>query len=256
LPRHSMFEFKGTIGPSNTVPAIHASYLLNRPQGNVEIEVDEYNVTIRLATKYESFGEVYYETLEFALAFFAIGAITTGAPVELRLNEWIETPFDHNEVDGTIQKTRGQIHHEDPDALPFTMLPEDYTFALAEGLRWSEDIAQNAFLRRAVLDFNHALKHSNNDVPIYLARALESVENYYGGEKAMIDALGVSSQTKLVKKIANDAQGGLHTRHASMIERMKPVERQQVIACANAVREIIQKFQMDVETNRFRREAG
>jgi hypothetical protein len=251
-----MFEFKGTISPSDIFPAIHASYSLNRPQGNVEIEVDEYNITIRLTTKYESFGDVYYETFEFALAFFAIGAITTGVPVELRLDEWIETPIDRIEVDGKIQKIRGQIHHEDPDAIPFFMLPEDYTFALAEGLRWSEDIAQNGFLRRAVLDFNHALKHSINDVPIYLARALESVENYYGGEKAMIDALSVSSQTKLVKKMPNDAQGGLHTRHASMIETMKPIERKQVNACIDATRDILQKFHVDVETNRFKREAG
>lgn len=165
------------------------SYSINRPQGNVVIAVDGYNVTIRLAAQYESFDDVYYETFEFVLAFFAIGAINTGASVELRFDEWIETALDRFESDGTTKIIKGKIHHRDPDAIPSLLLPEDYAFGLAQGLLRSEGIAQTGFLRRAVLDFNHALKHSINDVPIYLARALESVENYYGGEKPMIDAL-------------------------------------------------------------------
>jgi hypothetical protein len=39
-----------------------------------------------------------------------------------------------------------------------------------------------------------------------------------------------------------------------MTETMTPLAKEQVIPCIEAVREILQKFQMDVESNRIKRE--
>jgi len=246
LPHQSLFEFTGTIGPSELVPPIRATYRLQRPEGTVTVDVEEYVVRLRFAATYESFDDLYYQIVEFVLAFFAVGTINTGIAVELQLDEWTETPLDRVDAEGMTHRVRGQILHRDPDAIPPVLLPEDYTFGLARGIQWSQEIATNAFFRRALLDFNHALKHSLNDVPIYLARSIESTQNFFGGEEALISSLSVSNEVKLVKRLANDAMAGLHTRHAARTEAMTSVTRDQVLAAIDAVRSVLLKFQIHI----------
>jgi hypothetical protein len=252
----SLFEFRGALSPADILPPIRATYSLNRPDGSVSIDVEGHSVTVRFIVQYESFDDLFRQTYEYVLGFFAVGTIRTGVAVDFRFDEWIETPLGGANAEGVAHRVKGQVLHSDPDAPPPLILPEDYTFGLAHGMQWSEDLATNPFLRRAVLDFNHSLKHPLNDIPIYLARAIESIENYFGGEEALIHSLSVAAEVKQVKRQANDALGGLHTRHAARTEAMTPLSRDQIIESVDAVRNVLLKFQMHLMTRRMKDQSG
>jgi hypothetical protein len=166
------------------------------------------------------------------------------------VHEWIETPLEQISTDGVSHPVRGRVYREKHGS---QIIPaEVFTFALAEGIRWAEDMDWNPFLRRAVLDFNFALQHSVNDVPIYLYRAIESAQNYFRGESALIESLDVKNQVKLVKRLANDAQSGLHVRHAAKTSEIRKLSVDDVIKAVAATREILEKFQMETWSRRIR----
>lgn len=251
MPRTSLFRFKGELRPKDLIPRVNARYSLERPSGSFGIEIDGHDVTIEFVASYESFDDLYFETYEFALAFFAVGSINLGRPIELILHEWIEHPLKEEGRENELRPVRGTILHEDPDATPPMIMQDRFMFGLAQGLLWSQDIATNSFLRRAVLDFNFALDHPLQDIPIYLARAIESVQVFFGKEKELKSALHVSSELTKVKRIANDALSGFHTRHAAKTEQIRPLTREEVLEAVEATRQVLTKFQMYLMGNRL-----
>ena len=255
MSRKSLFKFYGELLPSELIPEIRAGYALNRPAGSFGIEVDGRKVTIEFVASYESFDELYLETYELALAFFSVGAIRLGIPIQLQLQGWTEHPLQGSGEAQQLRPVRGTISTEDPDAIAVLLMPDQFTFGLANGVMWAEDLATNSFLRRAVLDFNFALNHPLQDVPIYLARSIESVQVFFQGENELISVLEVGSQVKKVKRMANDALSGLHTRHAAKTEKVVPLSRQEVIDAANATRDVLTKFQMYLMGKRIQRDA-
>jgi hypothetical protein len=242
VAKTSLFRFKGELQPKNLVPEVRAGYSLERPSGSFGIDIEGHEVTIQFMATYESFDELYAETYELALAFFSVGALNLGLPMHLVLNEWEEIPAEGSKGGDSRSPVRGTILHEDPDVVPPLILPDQFTFGLAHGMRWFKQMATNPFLRRAVLDYNFALNHPLQEVPIYLARAIESAEEFFGGEKDLKAELEVSAEVKKVKRIANDARSGLHTRHAAKTKRTRALSREEVLDAAEATRTILNKF--------------
>ncbi len=156
-------------------------------------------------------------------AVLSVLALRTGKPIRFVINEWKEIPISPLAADGMSHPVIGRIYHELPDQ---PKVPDNrFMTGLAEGLRWAPDIDANPFLRRAILDFNYALQHSINDVPIYLSRAIESAEAYFGGEQQLITSLHVTNQVKLVMRMSNDARGGIHARHAARTIKLSSFHR-------------------------------
>lgn len=250
MAKTSWFTFKGELRPKGSIPSIQASYHLNRPSGGFDIEVEGNEIRIQFVGSYESFDELYYETFEFALAFFSAGALHTGLSLDLELNEWQERPVDQKAAVGVAHPITGRIIRE--NKTPTMLMADPFMFGLAQGVQWAEDIGSNAFLRRAILDFNYALKHPLNDIPIYLYRAVESAQVHFGGEKQLIDALNIRSEVKQVKRLANDALGGVHGRHAAMTKDMKIHSQEDIVEAVNATREVLVRFQLHLMTERKR----
>jgi len=249
MTKTSWFRFIGELHPKDAIPLSQARYTLNRPTGSMSIDITGATVSVEFVISFESFDELYAETVEFVQAFIAVQALKTWFPIQLVFTEWIETPLEPVSSDGVSHPVRGRILRENPDqvALP----PDTLTFALAEGIRWSEDLELNPFLRRAVLDFNYALQHPINDIPIYLYRAIDSAQAYCGGERELIKALNVGEQVKKVKRRANEGQAGVHVRHAAKTANIRKLSLEDVAEATKATGEILVAFQMETLSKRL-----
>ena len=234
----------GELQPSAAIPRSRVSYSINRAKGSVSVDINGSSITIRFVTNWDLFDDLYAETVEFIQSFLAVQSLKTGLPLQLVINEWTETPLESSRKTEIRQPVRGRVFHEAPTSIPIPA--DEFAFALAEGIRWSEDMEWSPFLRRAVLDFNYALQHPIDDIPIYLYRVIESAEAFFGGEAQLIKALGIKTQIKLVKRLADDANAGIHARHAATTPSKKSLSPEEVIKAADATREILAKFQMEV----------
>lgn len=240
----SWFEFTGILYPTESIPEVSASYHLNRSKESITVEIEGSKILIRFVATYDSFEDLYYEIVEFVQAFLAVGAIQSGLPLELIVNEWVETPLAPLGDDRISHPVKGRVFYKN---LEMSSLPKDrFLLSLAEGIGWSEDIEKNPFLRRAILDFNYALQHPLNDIPIYLYRAIESVEVYFGGEGKLIQSLKLEPQVKLIKRLANDAKSGLHTRHAAETKKVKQPSPEEIMEAIEATKVILNAFHLQV----------
>jgi hypothetical protein len=250
MAKTSWFKFIGEILPKDEIPQGKAGYSLNRAMGSVSVNVDGANITVDFVTNYELFEDVFDETVEFVQSFLSVQSLKTGLPLSFVVHEWIETPLDPVGADGVSHPIRGRVYRENHGT---QLISADiFKFALAEGIRWAEDMDWNPFLKRAMLDFNFALQHPINDVPIYLYRSIESAQIYFGGEAALIESLDVKDQVKIVKRLADDAQSGLHVRHAARTPKVRNLSTEEVMKEVDATRDILIKFQMDTWSRRIR----
>jgi hypothetical protein len=246
MTKTSWFIFKGDLLPSGAIAPGNISFSLNRYKGSVSLEVNGTSITIRLIAIWDSFEDLYAETKEFVQSFLAAQALQTGVPLQLVITEWIENPLETPDKESQAKPVRGRVFHEPPISSP---IPVE---TLAHGMEWVEDMEWSPFLRRAVIDFNYALQHPVNDVPIYLSRAIESAEAFFGGELPLIDSLNVRTQVKLVKRLANDRDAGIHARHAATTPIQKTISAQEVIQAVRSTKEIIDKFRMVVLGQRIK----
>lgn len=250
MTQTSWFRFFGKILPKDEIPKINASYSINRKKGGVTVDVNGANITVSFITTYESIEDVFTETVDFINSFISVQSLRTGLSLSFIVDEWVETPLDPIGPDGMSHPIKGIVYRENYNN---QLIPSDsLLFAMAEGINWVEDMEWNPFLKRAMLDFNYALQHPVNDVPIYLYRSLESAQNYFGGEAALIQVLDVKDHVKTVKRLADDAQGGLHVRHAAKTSEIRNLTIEEVIRAVSAAREILIKFQLEVWSRRNR----
>jgi hypothetical protein len=250
-PMHktSRFEFVGEIHPKDRLPWSQIEYNLDRAKGTLKVRLNGPSITISFIEEFEIFEDVYSETFEFMQAILSVLTLRTGIPTRLIITEWTETPISPIAADGMSHPVSGRVYHEQSDQTQVT--GNSFMTGLAEGLSWALDLDVNPFLRRAILDFNYALQHPLNDVPIYLSRSIESAEEYFGGERQLIDTLKVSSQVKFVKHMANNAQEGIHARHAAKTATIKQLTQKEVLKAVIATQEVLQLFQIE---SRIRRE--
>ncbi len=248
----SWFTFFGEIHPKESIPNIKAGYSLNRKSGSVGVKLDGYKVTIDFAAYFDNFEELFYEIREYVQAFFSVGAMHSGLPLELIINEWIERPLEPLGEDGISHPVKGRVLKKTPEMV--TLSGQNFLFALGKGVMWSEDIDANPFLRRAALDFNYALQHPLGDIPIYLYRAIESAQNYFGGEAKLIQTLDIKRQVGFVKRLANDARSGIHARHAAKTSEIKQISNTDVLEAARATKYILERFHLQVMSKRGHKE--
>lgn len=250
MPKTSWFKFIGEILPKGEIPPSKAGYSLNRKKGNVSIDIDGSSIIVDFLSNYETFEDIYADTVEFVQSFLSVQSLQTGLPLSFIVHEWVEIPLEPISADGISHPVRGRVYLEKRAS---QIIPvEVFTFALAESIHWVEDMEWNPFLRRAVLDFNFALQHPINDVPIYLYRSIESAQIFFGGEAALLESLDVKNQVKLVKKLADDAQSGLHVRHAARTSEIRKLSEDDVLKAVIATREILKKFHMETLSRRIR----
>ena len=252
MAKTSHFEFIGEIHPKDPFPPFRAEYELRRAKTTIKVKLENGAISIGFIDEFESFEDVYAETLEFMQAIISVLTLRTGIPTRIAITEWRETPISPLPEDGVSHPVRGRIYLEPPPQPP---VPQNvFMTGIAEGLRWAPDLDSNLFLRRAILDFNYALQHPLNDVPIYLSRAIESAEEFFGGERELIKTLNVKKQVKLVKRLANDAQ--IHARHAATTYEMRHLEVGDVASAVAATRDVLQLFQIQAMVLREREEGS
>ena len=252
MAKVSHFEFYGEIHPKDPFPAFQADYELQRATTAMKVKLKDAAIAISFVDEFDRFEDVYAETLEFMQAIVSVLALRTGIPTRIVMTEWKETPISPLPEDGVSHPVRGRTYLEPP---PQAQVAENvFMTGIAEGLRWAPDLDSNLFLRRAILDFNYALEHPLNDVPIYLSRAIESAEAYFGGEGKLIETLNVREQVKLVKRLANDAQ--VHARHAAATPTMRHLEAEDVARAVDATRGVLQVFQIQVMVERQRQQGA
>ena len=248
MAKTSHFEFFGEIHPKDPFPPFRAEYELRRTKTTIKVKLENGAISIGFIDDFESFEDVYSETLEFMQAIVSVLTLRTGIATRIAITEWIETPISPVPENGVSHPVRGRIYLESP---PQPAVPENvFMTGIAEGLRWAPDLDSNLFLRRAILDFNYALQHPLNDVPVYLSRAIESAEEFFGGERELIKTLNVKKQVKLVKRLANDAQ--IHARHAAATSEMRHLEVGDVASAVAATRDVLQVFQIQAMVIRER----
>lgn len=252
MAKTSHFEFIGEIHPKDPFPPFRAEYELRRARSTVQVKLENTSISISFIDEFESFEDVYAETLEFMQAIVSVLTLRTRIPTRIVISEWKEIPISPLPENGVSHPVRGRIYLESPPQPP--VAENVFMTGIAEGLRWAPDLDSNLFLRRAVLDFNYALQHPINDVPIYLSRAIESAEEFFGGERELIKTLNVGKQVKLVKRLANDAE--IHARHAATTSEMRDLEVKDVKKAVAATGEVLQVFQIQAMVIRERQEKG
>ncbi len=252
MAKTSHFEFIGEIYPKDLFPHFRADYELRRAKSTIKVRLEDTAISISFIDEFESFEDIYSETLEFMQAIISVLTLRTGIPTRIIITEWKEIPISPLPEDGVSHPVRGRIYLESHSQSP---VPENvFMTGIAEGLRWAPDLDSNPFLRRAILDFNYALQHPLNDVPVYLSRAIESAEAYFGGERELIKTLNVGKQVKLVKRLANDSQ--IHARHAATTTAKRHLELEDVERAVDATRHVLQVFQIQAMVIRERQEGS
>jgi len=252
MAKTSYFEFLGEIYPKDPFPRFRSEYELRRARSTIKVRLENTAISISFIDEFESFEDIYSETLEFMQAIISVLTLRTGIPTRIVITEWKEIPISPLPGDGVSHPVRGRIYLE---SRPQPPVPENvFMTGIAEGLRWALDLDSNLFLRRAILDFNYALQHPLNDVPVYLNRAIESAEVYFGGERELINALNVGKKVKLVKRLANESQ--IHARHAATTRVMRQLELEDVKRAVDATRHVLQVFQIQAMVIRERQEGN
>jgi hypothetical protein len=252
MVKTSHFEFIGEIYPKDLFPRFRADYELRRAKNIIKVSLEDTSIKFNFIDEFENFEDIYSETLEFMQSIISVLTLKTRIPTRIIVTEWNEIPISPLPEDGVSHPVRGRIYLESP---PLPPVPKNvFMTGIAECLRWAPDLDSNPFLRRAILDFNYALQHPLNDVPVYLSRAIESAEAYFGGERELIKTLNVEKQVKFVKRLANDSQ--VHARHAATTTEMRHLELKDIERAVDATRDVLQVFQIQAMITREREEGS
>src|SRR3990172_3387662 len=147
MRKTSFFTFVGEIYPKDRLPWSRAEYDLARARGSIKVQLNGPSVTVSFIDEFETFEDVYAETVDFMQAILSVLTLRTGIPTRLVITEWTETPISPRSSDGKSHPVRGRVYHDQPDQ---PQVPEGtFITGIAEGLRWAPDLDANPYLRIA-----------------------------------------------------------------------------------------------------------
>lgn len=237
----SRFRFSGNIHPGGLEIRDSSETQLELNLGRTRLLIEGDFVHLDFIAEMELFEDLVAEVDEFMRSFLAAQSISSLYPLNVIWREWTEQPIDPK---SEKEPVRGRIVLPVVPNTPIT--DEAVMTIIARGMEWYKEMEFSPFLRRAVLDFSYALEQPLNEIPMYLARAIESAEHYFGGEKGLIEKLKAKGEVKKVKKIANDSLNGLHTRHAAMTTKAVKLKPHDVQDAVKATANILQRFHGEV----------
>lgn len=225
-PRLSIFTFSGTVFPQHAVQGLDVS--IRVPYGSVTISDD--SLTIKLLVEWLDLGTVIETAREEATVLLAAQAAFSSVPLWVRLERWREDPQDDRPI------SEGAITLSKP---PFKSIrSEDFV----QGSEIVPIMIQERALALSIADYHRALTSQIEDVPIFAARAVESIENYFGGRQAFFSALRIrGKRLDILSRIANASSEGYHTRHAAKKRRRRVTDRERQ-DCLEITQEVILTF--------------
>ena len=202
----SYFRLIGYLYPNYHMPKdFNASFNIDFQGIDYQIQLSDSEIAVEFMTEYSEFDELIIEINSNLQAYISVQALMTKIPFRLVWTEWIERPLDSTGDERRLP-VRGSFTQPGDEAQHLTW--QAFMGGIGVSGQFRTELESNDFLRRAVTDFNFALQLPLNEIPVYLARSIESAQVFFGGEAALIRELDVGSEVKLVKRLANDSQGG------------------------------------------------
>lgn len=235
----SLYRFIGKLYPGKPATKDTVEVELNFNFANVKLKIDGQQVILEFITESESFDKLFLDVDRTMKAFVAAQALSSYFPLQIIWDEWLEFPLDTKK--GAENKpVRGKIRKPDLDQFPIST--DVLLNMVSRGSELYKEFESNPYLKRALLDFNYALQQPTSEVPVYLYRAIESAQCYFGGEKQLIEKLRSEKAVKLVKQMANDAERGFHARHAAKTEQTVDLNNEDIQKAVEAASKILMEF--------------
>lgn len=162
----------------------------------------------------------------------------TNVSLQFEFSNWVEVPIGYQEISRTV----GFLSSEG-DQMPGVLNEQIETAHSIVPL-----LSKVPYLDLALNDYTQALIYPQHAL-IFLARAIESVENHFavmtssgkktGKEKIMREVLGLKrGDVEYVTKRANES----HRRHASRDATVKDLSSEELIECFGKTANILSKF--------------
>lgn len=234
----SHWRFIGEIYPTSERQSQQLEVEIEFSFGKTTVALTNDRISLFFVTEPKSFEGLFRQVDIAVKSFLAPQSLTSLVPLTVVWREWSEEPLDGRPL------TSGQIKNVDLKSvvLPGSLL----THAITSGMTWHEQMKFSPLLHRAVVDFSYALQQPSSEIPVYLYRVVESAQVYFNGEANLISKLKLEDEVKLVKRIANDAKQGFHTRHAAKTKDVKNLSYDEIQEAVNATVKIVNGFYLAV----------
>jgi hypothetical protein len=78
MAKISHFEFIGEIHPKDSIPQFRSEYELRRARSTIKVKIKDGGIALSFIDEFESFEDIYAETLEFMQAIISVLTLHTG----------------------------------------------------------------------------------------------------------------------------------------------------------------------------------
>ena len=230
--RWSCFVFSGKLAPA----AACAELQVSLTHAGMSFVAAQDSVAVTTDGNPAHFGAIRNAATRYLDRLVAAQALHTAIPLTVAITQWVEVPL----APGEDRRTVGFVGQDDEAmARPIPV----QAFEAAHG--YTLLLTSFPYLDLAIQDWYQALRYPAH-APIFLARAVESVENHFYGAAArqkgigktelMQQTLGISrADVDYITRRANDS----HRRHASTEGSARPLPPEELVACHGKTRDII-----------------
>jgi hypothetical protein len=230
----SCFTFLGTLHPAQACRELDVSVDF----GGMNLVIMQNRFAVMVEGDPDHFNSIRFAVSNFVNRITSAQAPLSATPLRAELTNWVEVPSDLSEG----QRMVGFMALEEEQ--PLSVSNEDIENAQSI----VPLMALVPYLDLALSDFFQALNFPQHAL-IFLARAIESIENHFGRiakqtkgkgkETVMQELLGVEkSDVDYVMKRANES----HRRHATRDGTPKALPQDELIECFKKTANIIAAF--------------
>lgn len=203
----SCFTFFGTLRPAQACTDLDISLEFS----SMSLSIKQNGFAIVTEGAPSNFESIHYAVSRFIRRITNALAPLTTTPIRAEFSNWVEVPTGYENT----RRTVGFLDLEGKESLSIFNKDIETAHSLVPLM------SLVPYLDLALSDFYQALEYPQH-APIFLARAIEAIENHFSGiakrrkgvgkEKVMQEILGVKrSDVEYITKRANDS----HRRHAT-----------------------------------------
>jgi hypothetical protein len=239
----SCFTFLGTLSPAQACTNLDISLEFS----GMNLSIKQNGFAIVTEGDPADFESIHFAASRFIARITNAQAPLTIAPLRAEFSNWVEVPVGYDEA----RRTVGFMALEGEQLLSVSNEQIETAHTLVSLM------ASVPYLDLALSDFSQALNYPQHAL-IFLARAIESVENHFSGtarrqkgigkERIMQDLLGVKrSDVEYVTKRANAS----HRRHATQDGTVSELPGDELAECFKKTADIIAAFVTFLRTSGF-----
>ncbi len=227
----STIVFFARLRPSELCAEFDQAYT----EGNTTLSIQGEKVVYAETSDWDTNNPNWFEDLikkvnRFLQRYVHSLAFLTEKALQVDLTDWIELERAEEKITAI-----GVVKMPESKPVPISNEMSDSALKLASIVS-----NQDPFFWLATSDYYKARQYPEEAL-IYLHRAIESIERFFGSEQGLRDALGVSKgYVDYITQRANDIYE--HIRHASWTGAITQPPPRELEECFKRTREIIEKF--------------